>query len=166
MLNGRIDALMQKGHVRKTENGNFILSDSMAEDIALRKNLYSTEQGTFYTSQMDLLKEYDVKWDANDSKQSSVWLANAIIDQQISGLASAGAKISNPLFKNTRKHGLDKLRTYLSTKKKIDSATLEEVLKKMVAMASRHPLVVKVVRASVYLALEGQSLLPQPNLLE
>ena len=155
VLNGRIDALLQKGHVRKTENGNFILSDSIAEDIALRKNLYSTEQGTFYTSQMDLLKEYDVKWDASDSKQSSVWLANAIIDQQISSLTSAGAKISNPLFKNTRKHGLDKLRTYLSTKKKIDSVTLEGVLKKMVAMASRHPLVVKVVRASVYLALEG-----------
>lgn len=154
-LNGRIDALMQKGHVRKAENDNIVLSPSMSEDIALRKSLYNTEQSTFYSAQMDLLKDYSVKWDANDSRQSSVWLANAIIDQQISGLASAGAKISNPLFKNTRKHGLDKLRTYLSTKKKIDTVTLEEVLKKMVAMASRHPLVVKVVRASVYIALEG-----------
>lgn len=155
MLNGRIDALMQKGHVKKADGGNVVLSSAMAEDIALRKNLYNTEQSTFYSAQMDLLKDYDVKWDENDSKQSSVWLANAIIDQQISGLASAGAKISNPLFKNTRKHGLDKLRTYLSTKKKIDAVTLEEVLKKMVAIASRHPLVVKVVRASVYISLEG-----------
>lgn len=155
ILNGRIDALMQKGHIKKADNGNVLLSSSIAEDIALRKSLYNTEQSTFYSAQKDLLKEYGVQWDENDSKQSSVWLANAIIDQQISGLASAGAKISNPLFKNTRKHGLDKLRTYLSTKKKIDSITLEEVLKKMVAMASRHPLVVKVVRASVYIALEG-----------
>ena len=155
MLNGRIDALMQRGNVKKVDNGNVALSSSMAEDIALRKNLYNTEQSTFYSAQMDLLKDYGVKWDENESKQSSVWLANAIINQQISGLASAGAKITNPLFKNTRKHGLDKLRTYLSTKKKIDTVTIEEVLKRMVAMASRHPLVVKVVRASVYIALEG-----------
>ena len=155
MLNGRIDALMQKGYVKKVDNGNVVLSPSMAEDIALRKKLYNTEQSTFYSAQMDLLKDFGVKWDVNDSKQSSVWLANAIIYQQISGLASAGAKISNPLFKNTRKYGLDKLRTYLSTKKKIGAVILEDVLKKMVAMASRHPLVVKVVRASVYIALEG-----------
>lgn len=154
-LKGRIDALIQKGHVKKADNNNVVLSSSMAEEIALRKNLYNSEQSTFYSAQMDLLKEYNITWDADDSKQSSVWLANAIINQQISGLTSAGAKISNPLFKNTRKHGLDKLRNYLSKKKQIDAVTLDEVLKKMVAMASRHPLVVKVVRASVYIALEG-----------
>ena len=129
VLNGRIDALMQKGHIIKSDNGSVVLSASMAEEIALRKNLYNTEQNTFYTAQRDLMEEYGVKWDASDSKQSSVWLANAIIDQQISGLASAGAKISNPLFKNARKHGLDKLRTYLLTKR-INTFTVEEVFKR------------------------------------
>lgn len=154
-LNGRIDALMQKGHIKKTEVGTVMLSQSMAEDISLRKNLYNSEQSTFYSAQLDLMKEYGIRWGVEESKQTSVWLANAIIDQQISGLESAGAKISNPLFKGVRKHGLDKLRNFLLTKKRLDIIKLEEVVKKMVDMASKHPLVVKVVRASVYIALEG-----------
>lgn len=116
-LNGRIDALMQKGHIKKTEVGTVMLSQSMAEDISLRKNLYNSEQSTFYSAQLDLMKEYGIRWGVEESKQTSVWLANAIIDQQISGLESAGAKISNPLFKGVRKHGLDKLRNFLLTKK-------------------------------------------------
>lgn len=154
-LNGRIDALMQKGHIKKLDNGLISLSTAMAEDISLRKGLYNSEQSTFYSAQKDLLNGYDIPWEPTDSKQSSVWLANSIIDQQITGLTSAGAVISNPLFKSTRKHGLDHLRRFLLKKKKLDTHTLEEVVKKMVVMASRHPLVVKVVRASVYMALEG-----------
>lgn len=155
VLKGRIDALMQKGLIKKSENSLLVLSPETAEDISLRKTLYSSEQGTFYTAQADILKRYNIEWDNNDSKQSSVWIANDIIYQQISGLRSAGAEISNPFFKNVRKHGLDQLRSYLLTKKKLHHTNLEEVVKQLVEIASRHPLIVKIVRASVYISLEG-----------
>ena len=127
----------------------------MAEEITLRKRLYASEQSTFYSAQVDLLRDYNIDWSLDDSKSSSVWIANDIIYQQISGLKSAGAEISNPLYKNVRRNGLDKLRTHLLTEKHVEVTKLEEVLKKMVEMASSHPLVVKVVRASVYISLEG-----------
>lgn len=155
VLNGRIDALMQKSCIKKTELGLLVLTDKCAEDIALRKRLYNSEQSTFYTAQTDLLKEYNIEWNQQDSKESSVWIAEDIIYQQISGLKSAGAVISNPFFRNVRKNGLDKLRKHLLSKKKIDKTKIEEVVKRMVAMASKHPLVVKIVRASVYISLEG-----------
>ena len=154
-LNGRIDALMQKGYVNKAELDFVVLAPKTAEDISQRKILYNSEQSTFYSAQVDLLSAYGVKWSAEDSKHSSVWIANDIIHQQISGLKSAGAVISNPLFRNVRKNGLDKLRKLLREKKKLDINKIEEVVKKMVTMASSHPLVVKIVRASVYISLEG-----------
>lgn len=155
ILKGRIDALMQKGLVIKLkETGNIGLSSETSEEIKLRKRLYNSEQRTFYSAQVDLLNDYNVAWDTSDSIQSSVWIANDMVFQQISGLQSAGAQISNPLYKNIRKHGLDKLRELL-LKKKLNHKKLEEVVKKMVQLASKHPLVVKIVRASVYLSLEG-----------
>ena len=155
ILIGRIDSLMQKGFVKSAGAGFVVLSQDTAEEITLRKTLYNSEQSTFYSAQVDLLKEYKVEWTLEDSKQSSVWIANDIIFQQISQLQSAGAEINSPLFKNIRKKGLDKLRTYLLTKKKVARIKMEEIVKKMVTMASSHPLIVKIVRASVYISLEG-----------
>jgi hypothetical protein len=155
ILNGRIDSLMQKGFVNSAGSGFVVLSDETAEDISLRKTLYNSEQSTFYSAQVDLLKDYKVEWNNEDSKQSSVWIANAFINQQISGLQSAGAEISNPLFKNVRKNGLEKLKSHLLTKKNVTKDNVEEIIKKMITMASTHPLVVKIVRASVYISLEG-----------
>lgn len=155
ILNGRIDSLMQKGFVNSAGSGFVVLSNETADDISLRKTLYNSEQSTFYSAQVDLIKDYKVEWNNEDSKQSSVWIANAIINQQISGLQSAGAEINSPLFKNVRKNGLEKLRSHLITKKKVAKDNVEEIVKKMVALASSHPLVVKIVRASVYISLEG-----------
>lgn len=155
ILNGRVDALMQKGIIKKTISNTLKLSPSTEEDITLRKILYKSEQGTFYAAQVDILRAYDISWDLSDSTQSSVWIANDIIFQQISGLKSAGAAISNPFFKNVRRNGLDKLRKYLTSNKKVSSQKAEDIVKKMVSMAARHPLVVKIVRASVYISLEG-----------
>ena len=155
ILNGRIDSLMQKGCVKSAGSGLVVLSKETAEDIILRKTLYNSEQSTFYSAQVDLLQEYKVEWNNEDSKQSSVWIANAFINQQISGLQSAGAEINSPLFKNVRKNGLEKLRSHLLSKKKVVKDNVEEIVKKMVTMASTHPLVVKIVRASVYISLEG-----------
>lgn len=155
ILNGRIDALMQKSLIRKNELGSYVLTPKCADDISLRKTLYKSEQSTFYSAQVDLLKDYGIEWNLQDSKESSVWIAEEIISHQISGLKSAGAQINNPFYKNVRKNGLDKLRKHLLSKKKIERTKVEEVVKKMVQMASKHPLVVKIVRASVYISLEG-----------
>ena len=155
ILNGRIDALIQKGTIRNVGDGMVALSSETAEEIGNRKTLYHSEQSTFLAAQKDLLNEYGIGWDIEDSKKSSVWIANDIIYQQISGLKSAGAEISSPLYKNVRRNGLDKLRSHLLTNKRLKAPLIEEVVKKMVAMASSHPLVVKIVRASVYISLEG-----------
>lgn len=155
VLNGRIDSLMQRGVIKSAGSGFVVLTEETAEEILLRKTLYNSEQSTFYSAQVDLLKNYKVTWNSEDSKQSSVWIANAIINQQISGLKNAGAEVDSPLFKNVRKNGLEKLRSHLQTKKKVASDNVEEIVKKLVAMASSHPLVVKIVRASVYILLEG-----------
>ena len=146
---------MQKGFIKREGTGLITLSPETADDIATRKRLYNSEQSTFLSAQVDLLKEYNIEWNLTDSKQSSVWIANDIIFQQICGLKSAGADIYNPFFKNVRKNGLDKLREYLLTEKKLHYKHLPEVVEKMVDLASHHPLIVKIVRASVYISLEG-----------
>ena len=64
--------------------------------------------------------------------------------------------ISNPLF-NIDYNGIDKLRFFLKKEKKIDDNQIDNLIEKLLENASCHPLITKIARASVCLALEGSN---------
>ena len=70
-----------------------ILTKSTAHcDVNLRKSLYERELENLSAAQTDLFQEYNIAWTKEDSKQASVWLANAYIVQQISILKQGQSK--------------------------------------------------------------------------
>lgn len=157
-LSRRIGALFGKNLIQRTENGLIELTSITSDELNSRKTVYEIELSSLASAQVDLMRnEFDTDWSAEDSKQVALWIANAFISEEIGNLKSAKASIvSNPLF-DIDENGLDKLRSFLIKKKKIEYRYSEEIIGKLLENASDHPLIVKISRASIYLALEGSN---------
>lgn len=140
LLHKRIGALFSRHLIERTSNGKVILTKSTAHDVNLRKSLYERELENLSAAQTDLFQEYNIAWTKEDSKQASVWLANAYIAQQISILKQAKASItSNSLFGIEDKGGIDKLKNYLKKDKHVPVEYMDIIIDKMLQMASNHP---------------------------
>lgn len=156
-LQKRIGALFAQKSIVRIGN-KITLTEPVAEDVKSRKSLYERELENLSAAQTDLLLEYGVEWTKEDSKQASVWIANAYISQQLSILKQAKASISSSsLFNIESKGGINKLKDFLIRNKHIAAEDIEVIIEKMIIMASSHPLIVKITNASIYIALEGSN---------
>lgn len=158
VLQRRIGALFGKNLIKRTSDGSIELTPQSKSDLDSRKTVYDIELTSLASAQVDLMRnEFSTDWSGEDSKKVALWLANAFISDQISNLKDAKASIvSNPLF-DIEENGLDKLRTFLVKEKKIDIKQVETIIEKLLENASDHPLITKISRASIYLALEGSN---------
>lgn len=158
VLKRRLGALFGKNLIRRTADGLIQLTPQTKNELESRKTIYEIELTSLASAQVDLMRnEFSTDWTAEDSKKVALWIANAFISDQISNLKEAKASIvSNPLF-DIEENGLDKLRTFLIKEKKIQPKVAEEIITKLLENASDHPLIAKISRASVYLALEGSN---------
>jgi hypothetical protein len=156
ILKKRIGALFGKNKIIRSLSGGVELHTDSKKEIDSRKKVYEIELSSLSSAQVDLLRnEYNCNWSDEDSKKVAMWIANATISDQLNNLKDAKASIvSNPLL-NTENHGIDKLRCFLKSTKKIDNTLIDELINKLLENASNHPLITKIARASVYLALEG-----------
>lgn len=156
VIKKRIGALFGKEKLARSENGNIELKLTAKDDIKSRKEIYSRELSNLVAAQTDLLREYSVDWEIEDSMQISVWIADTFISQQINNLKDIKASIvSHPIFKNFDNSGLDKLKKFLKKKKNVTSENVETIVSELLSLASNHPLITKIIRASMYLALQG-----------
>lgn len=156
-LQKRIDSLMGKGIILHSplDKTRIIVSPNIKEDIKNRKSLYEHELLDLSSAQVDIMKDYDVNWSETDSRQVSVWIANAYMSRQLQTLESADATLADNFYKKINKNGYTQLRNYLQEEKNIPIEQIDEVTDKLIMHAATHPLMIKITSASVYLALEG-----------
>lgn len=156
-LHKRIDSLLGKGMVlfSPLDKTRIIVSPNVKEDIKNRKSLYEHELLDLSAAQVDIMKDYDVNWSEADSRQASVWIANAYMSKQLQTLESANAILADNFYKKINRNGYTQLRNYLQQEKSISVEQLDEVTDKLIMHASTHPLMIKITSASIYLALEG-----------
>ena len=156
ILKRRIGALFGKEKLIRNGEGKIELNVSAKSDIDSRKEIYSRELSNLVAAQTDLLRDYGIDWDSNDSKTISVWIADTFVSQQLANLKEIKASIvSHPIFKNFDNSGIYKLRKYILTKKKVSDEDLNKIIEELLNLASNHPLITKIIRASMYLALQG-----------
>ncbi|MHA1280287.1 MAG: hypothetical protein ACTSQ8_24195 [Candidatus Helarchaeota archaeon] len=155
-LQRRIGALFGKEKLKRTEEGLITLNENSRANIEARKKVYEIELSNLVSAQVDLLRnEYQTDWTIEDSKKVAIWIANTFINEQISNLKDAKASIvSNSIFQLVD-GGLDNIKSFLKKDKSIDSEHIDELVGKLLKLASNHPLITKITRASIYLALEG-----------
>lgn len=158
VLKRRIGALFGKEKLKRDANRNIILSDRSKNDIEQRKKIYDVEMSNMVAAQIDLLQDKcQVTWSVDDSKKVAVWIAEAFINDQIEKLKDIKASIvSHPLF-NIEGDGLAKVKSFLIKTKGVNKEEADVIVEEFVALASNHPLISKISKASVYLALEGGS---------
>lgn len=156
IIKRRIGALFGKTKLKKGANGLIELNDISKGDIKARRIIYEKELLNLASAQIDLLRsDYGINWTVEDSKKVSIWIANSFIIDQIANLKEAKASIvSNPIF-DVEKNGIDKLKSFLTEQKGLNQVSVNEITQKLLDIASNHPLIVKITRASIYLALEG-----------
>lgn len=155
----RIDSLMSKGQIAKSSNNSslFVATPEVLFDIRNRRILYEKELTGLYAAQVDILKEYEVDWTKEDSRQASVWIANTFMSRQIHILEVADASLADNFNKTIDKYGYSKLKSFLKDIKKIEDGSVEEAADKLIQNAASQPLILKITHATVYLALEGSN---------
>lgn len=152
----RIDSLLSKGQMHKEPTG-FVLLPSVEKDIEARKSAYLYELDSLTSAQVDLMRtDYNIDWNEEDSKKIATLLAFAAIDNQIRILREAGTEIDHAIFKMP-KDSDKKILKYLQEKKDLEEEKAIEALDNLAQIAATHPLIIKITRACIYLALEGSN---------
>ena len=100
--------------------------------------------------------DYNIDWNKEDSKKIATLLAFAAIDNQIRILREAGTEIDHAIFKMP-KDSDKKILKYLQEKKDLEEEKAIEALDNLAQIAATHPLIIKITRACIYLALEGSN---------
>lgn len=154
----RIGGLFGKGLIKKDENGLIGLTSQSFEDLNNRQSLYDIELKNLSSAQTDLLQEkYKIPWTSEDSKKISLWIANSYIANQLENLKDINVTIVNNNFYNISENGTNKLKSYLQKDKKVKFELVDEIVTELLDMASTHPLINKIARASVYVSLDGNN---------
>ncbi len=153
----RIGGLFGKSLIQK-DKGIISLTEEAKDDLTSRQTLYEIELHNLSSAQADLLKDkYALSWTAEDSKQVSLWIANAYVSNQLENLKDINATIINNGFYKISENGTMKIRDFFIKEKKVEQIKVDEVVSDLLDMASTHPLITKISRASVYVALDGNN---------
>ncbi|MFC4817540.1 hypothetical protein [Flavobacterium sp. GCM10023249] len=154
----RIGGLFGKALIAKDENKIISLTSESSSDLENRQSLYEIELNNLSAAQTDLLKDkYNLSWTAEESKKISLWIANSYITEQLENLKDINASIVNNNFYNISENGTNKLKQFFTKEKKQDLPTTENIVNDLLDLASTHPLITKISRASVYVALDGNN---------
>ena len=157
-LSKRIGALFGHSAILRTMDGKISLSDRTNNDLSIRRRIYERELEDLSAAQIDLMRtEFNSNWTLDDSKSVSVFIADSYIADQVELLREIKASIAiNPIL-NLQEKGISSLKNYLAKKRSVEPKDIQEATKKLVEIASNHPLIMKLARASVYVALEGSN---------
>ncbi len=157
-LSRRIDSLMGRQLIFKKGEGELLVASSkMISDVADRKTLYDRELEDLFSAQKDRLGHYHVEWTKDDARQASVWIANTHMGWQLKALESANANLADNFFNRIDKNGRNSLRDFLKKEKQVRKEDVDKIIDELLQHAATHPLIMKITRASVYLALEGSN---------
>jgi len=156
ILKQRIGTLFGNNKLKRTKDKLIEMDYESVNDIDARKKIYEQELNSLSSAQTDLMwTEYHCEWSQEDSKKVAIWIASITIAEQINNLKEIKASIaSNPLFE-IHDNGMDKLKDFLTTEKKIDRSLIDKIIQELLDIAASQPLITKIARSSVYLALEG-----------
>ncbi len=157
IIKKRIGGLFGKPLIQKDENGVISLLPTAFNDFKNRQSLYEIELNNLSSAQTDLLKDYGLTWTSEESKKISLWIANAYISNQLENLKDINASVINNNFYNISENGISKIKDYFIKQKQVDVSVADDVTNALLDLASAHPLITKISRASVYVALDGNN---------
>ncbi|WP_323667153.1 hypothetical protein [Pectobacterium punjabense] len=157
-LKKRIGALFSKSLLQRTDEGLVALSQESSQDINARKRIYEQELSDLAAVQIEIMREdFQVNWTLEESKEISIYIADSYISSQLDLLKDVKAQISVDSFFNHRNRDKNSIRDFIKTKSGLKNEKANQAALAIIKSASNHPLIVKLARASIYVALEGKN---------
>lgn len=156
-LSGRIDSLLSKSKIRKIDSDCFALSDKVMEDIVGRQKIYERELELLASAQADILHDFHIEWSLDDARQVSCWIANICLERQIAVLKNVDAPLSKNFGNTFKNGGRNELKKFLLKNKKVPTDSVDKIIDRFLSVASDQPIIKKISRACVYIALEGKN---------
>ena len=151
----RIDSLLTKGKVIMGDDKSLSLGPDTQKDIENAERIYLQEFKALVSAQSSLMKsEHDISWSSENSQKASILLAKVFIQRQLESVQSAKIKMTAMgLFKNLNQ-AFPEFRDFISElgvpKEKVD-----DTIREMLIQAQDLPIVKKLSRAAIFVALEG-----------
>ena len=158
-LRKRLNSLQSKGRITKIKGEDeYYLSEESKDELDNRKKLYQLELNASVAAHAQLFSDkFNLEWGIEDTRKISTLLAGLYISSQFSMLEEAQVSYkSHPLVKFNKIEQRNKLYQYLS-KKGVPKDDIRPTMQELLKMAAIDPLIQKVTRASMYVALEGQN---------
>lgn len=154
-ISRRIDSLLTKGKLIMIHDKKLSLMPNAQKDLENAERIYLKEFKSLVSAQTSLMEsEHIISWSLDDSQKASVFLAKVFIQQQLETAKSAKLKMTAMgLFKNLGQP-LQELRDFLRSSG-VPPDKLEDTIKEMLIHAQELPIVKKLIRAAIFVALEG-----------
>lgn len=156
----RIGALFAKELLAKNTDGKIILSEKAKKDVVAREQVYTRELDDLSSVQTDLMhKEFGSRWTVHHSKDAALLIAHIYISSQTSIMQELRPSVAlMPIFR-IKDQTIDTLKSFLLKNGLVKPGEETKAARKLLELSSNHPLITKLVRASVYVSLEGRSAL-------
>jgi len=156
-IKSRVDSLMARGKIIFT-NGLYKLDDKTRREIEIRNLLYENELNNLISAQADILSEFKVEWDNVDLKNISFFIVSVYIQKQLENLKQVKATMSfHPVFNNFSCNSIFEIINYLKKNKNMEKDDAEKAVKQIIENASTHPLITKLTRSAMFLALQSDN---------
>jgi hypothetical protein len=157
LIKSRVDSLMSKGKII-TSDGYYYLDDKAKQDVEIRILLYENELNNLVSAQADILSEFKVEWDDTDLKNISYYIVSVYIQKQLENLKQVKVTMSfHPVFSNFSFNSVTEISSYLINNKQMGKPEAEKAVELIVENASTHPLITKLTRSAMFLALQSDS---------
>jgi len=165
LLNKRIDSLLTKGILYLYENKILKLSQQKLLALENSERIYLAEFHSLSSAQISLMQdEFGQNWSKENSEIVSLFLARCFIKAQLDCSTHAGVKLSSIGLIKHIGDPFQELRDYLQEAgvpvKKIDIA-----LQELIDQSKDLPIVKKLARTAIFVALEGSDILSSAKAL-
>lgn len=154
-LNRQVDSLMGNGEIIYNKStGLFSLHPDVCEKFQVSDGIYVKELGQLAAAQTDLITSFGGKWSQQQSAAAAMFLSQRFVQQQLQNAKHSSLPLSMTGVGCYEQDPESALRT-LILEAGVPRRDINNVLLNFIDMASDKPLVKKLTRAVVHVALES-----------
>ena len=155
LLLRRIDALLSRRELKQREDKTLEITPDAASEFENAERLYLKEFSTLQSAQGGLMeKEFKTQWTAAHTQRSTVYISRIFIKQQLETITSSGAVISAPGLVKNIGDPLEDLKNLLKSTN-LPPQKINRAADELLEQAKDSAIIQKLIRAAVYVSLEG-----------
>jgi len=158
VISNRLGSLFGNELLSRNADRHVVLSQSGINRLKAQEQLYQSELDDLVSAQTDLMqRDYGARWSVENSRQIGLLIAHIYITSQLSVLRKTKPSVSlNPIL-NIRECTVTDIKSFLLKENLVASTAVDSATFALLSLSSHHPLIVKLARASICLALEGRN---------